>query len=67
MDGDLSTRAKWSVEKYFEEKRRPIEAAFSTWLYFSRLTPLNGVPSFFPSIKRPVSVSRFVHVSVFGL
>ena len=32
--------------------------------YFSFLTPLNGVPSFLPSIKRPVSGSLFVHTPV---
>lgn len=35
--------------------------------HFSRRTPLNGVPSFFPSMNRPVLVSRFVQVCVFGL
>ena len=32
--------------------------------YFSFLTPLNGVPSFLPSIKRPVAVSLFVYTPV---
>lgn len=35
--------------------------------YFSLVTPLNGVPSCFTSIKRPVSLSRFTHCSVLGL
>ncbi|WP_160170924.1 hypothetical protein [Lutibaculum baratangense] len=35
--------------------------------HFSFRTPLNGFPSFLPSIKRPEPESRFVQALVVGL